>query len=377
MQQISGHAWCVSIHLLLRSGRSTSAATASAEAATELRLELAGGSSLGLALTSIAALTSTVVVTVAATSAAASATASTVIAATEHAAGRSRAGLLDVRLGYDLGGEMEPLAEVVETLRGEGVVVVLPWEAGLDVAARGQRLAWKELENTHGRGRKILTSLDDVKVLGVDVAVLGEVEVLLCDENALCGDRVSACPCSKLRKIHERAIAMARRRGILTSEEVPGVKVSSCSWDRSRGGAMWSSAQEDIRVKIHVSIAPQCARRRVTNSWINLRSALGMSILTVVKSLEDVVGVGVGDGEWSSRWQPSQYQVWWIRACANKRGATHAKVDVPILRPFEVITLLARRYYPIVSTVSTLKGAQVSDCDYGLRLAVSGHCYRQ
>jgi hypothetical protein len=40
----------------------------------------------------------------------------------------------------------------------------------------------------------ILTSLDDEKVLGVDVSVLGKVEVLLCDENALCGDRVSACP---------------------------------------------------------------------------------------------------------------------------------------------------------------------------------------
>jgi hypothetical protein len=35
----------------------------------------------------------------------------------------------------------------------------------------------------------------DVKVLGVDLAVLGHVEVLLRDENALCGDRVSACPC--------------------------------------------------------------------------------------------------------------------------------------------------------------------------------------
>ena len=40
----------------------------------------------------------------------------------------------------------------------------------------------------------LLTSLDDEKVLGVDVSVLGKVEVLLCDENALCGDRVSACP---------------------------------------------------------------------------------------------------------------------------------------------------------------------------------------
>ena len=34
----------------------------------------------------------------------------------------------------------------------------------------------------------------DVKVLGVDLAMLGQVEVLLRDENALCGDRVSAYP---------------------------------------------------------------------------------------------------------------------------------------------------------------------------------------
>lgn len=86
--------------------------------------------------------------------------------------------LLDVRLGDDLSRQVEPLAEVVETLGGEGVVVVLPREAGLQVAAGGERLA----------------SLDDVKVLGVDVAVLGKVEVLLSNENALCGDRVSASP---------------------------------------------------------------------------------------------------------------------------------------------------------------------------------------
>ena len=41
----------------------------------------------------------------------------------------------------DLGGEVQPLPEVVETLGGEGVVVVLPRELGLDVATRGQRLA--------------------------------------------------------------------------------------------------------------------------------------------------------------------------------------------------------------------------------------------
>jgi hypothetical protein len=40
----------------------------------------------------------------------------------------------------------------------------------------------------------LLTSLDDEEVLGVNFTVLGEVEVFLRDENALCGDRVSACP---------------------------------------------------------------------------------------------------------------------------------------------------------------------------------------
>lgn len=49
--------------------------------------------------------------------------------------------LLDVGGGDNLGGEVEPLAEVVKTLGGEGVVVVLPGELGLDVTARVQRLA--------------------------------------------------------------------------------------------------------------------------------------------------------------------------------------------------------------------------------------------
>ena len=77
--------------------------------------------------------------------------------------------LLDVRLGHDLGGQVQPLAEVVEALGGEGVVVPLPAELGLEEAARGEGLA----------------GLDDVEVLGVDFAVLGLVEVLLGDEDAL------------------------------------------------------------------------------------------------------------------------------------------------------------------------------------------------
>ena len=49
--------------------------------------------------------------------------------------------LLDVGGRNDLSGEVKPLPEVVETLGGEGVVVVLPRELGLDVATRGQGLA--------------------------------------------------------------------------------------------------------------------------------------------------------------------------------------------------------------------------------------------
>ena len=48
--------------------------------------------------------------------------------------------LLDVGGGDNLSGEVEPLAEVVQTLGGEGVVVVLPREAGLDETAGVKRL---------------------------------------------------------------------------------------------------------------------------------------------------------------------------------------------------------------------------------------------
>lgn len=52
-----------------------------------------------------------------------------------------RLGLLHVGGRDNLGGEMEPLAEVGETSLGEGVVVVLPRELGLEVATAGERLA--------------------------------------------------------------------------------------------------------------------------------------------------------------------------------------------------------------------------------------------
>ena len=143
-------------------------ATATTIAATELRSELARSTTL-LALTSIAPAVSTLAVTTVATTATAE-WAPLALALTEHSTGRSmRSLLLDVGGGDDLGGEVKPFAEVVKTLGGQGVVVVLPGELGLDIAAGSQGLA----------------SLDHEEVLGVDVGVLGKVEVLLSDEYTL------------------------------------------------------------------------------------------------------------------------------------------------------------------------------------------------
>lgn len=106
----------------------------------QLRSKVAGRTAL-LALASLTASVTTLPVTAVTTTTATESTLTTALVA-EHATGRSvRPLLLDVGSGNDLGGEMEPLAEVVETLGGEGIVVVLPGELGLDVAAAGQRLA--------------------------------------------------------------------------------------------------------------------------------------------------------------------------------------------------------------------------------------------
>jgi len=113
-----------------------SGTTATAESTTELRSELARGTTL-LALTLLAA---AVLATAALTAGTTAVT--TTLLTTEHATrGSVAALLLDVGLGNDLGGKVEPLAEVVETLSGEGVVVPLPRELGLEVAAGGKRLA--------------------------------------------------------------------------------------------------------------------------------------------------------------------------------------------------------------------------------------------
>jgi hypothetical protein len=52
-----------------------------------------------------------------------------------------RALLLDVRRRHDFGRQVKPFAEIVEALRCEGVVIVLPGELSLEVAAGGQGLA--------------------------------------------------------------------------------------------------------------------------------------------------------------------------------------------------------------------------------------------
>ena len=49
--------------------------------------------------------------------------------------------LLDVGSGNDLGWEMEPVAQVFETLGSQGVVVVLPRKASLEEATGGEGLA--------------------------------------------------------------------------------------------------------------------------------------------------------------------------------------------------------------------------------------------
>lgn len=71
---------------------------------------------------------------------------------------------------------MEVLTQVLNTLVGKGVVIVLPRELSLNVTLRGQRLQ----------------GLDDIQVLGVDLLVLWLVEVLLGDSNTLC-KLVSKC----------------------------------------------------------------------------------------------------------------------------------------------------------------------------------------
>lgn len=108
--------------------------TATTKPTTERRRELAGG-------TALLALVTTTVATVPVTTA--TTTTRTTVITAHHATRRSmRALLLDVRSGHNLGGNVQPFTQVVKTLGRQGVVVVLPREPALDVAAR--------LEGLHG-----------------------------------------------------------------------------------------------------------------------------------------------------------------------------------------------------------------------------------
>lgn len=109
----------------------STSATATGETTAERRGELAGGTTLlallAAAVTTLTGNTGTTLAT---------------LLTTEHAT-RGSVGtlLLDVGSGDNLGGKVQPLAEVVQTLGGEGVVVVLPRELGLDEAPGVQGLA--------------------------------------------------------------------------------------------------------------------------------------------------------------------------------------------------------------------------------------------
>ena len=52
-----------------------------------------------------------------------------------------RALLLDVSRRHDLSWQVKPFAQVFESFGRQGVVVILPGESGLEVAAGGEGLA--------------------------------------------------------------------------------------------------------------------------------------------------------------------------------------------------------------------------------------------
>ena len=117
--------------------------------------------------------------------------------------------------------------------------------------------------------------------------MLGKVEVLLSDENALCGDRVSACPC--MQQSREKYIRVCHSHGsrvgrILTSEEVPRdnmlamINYSFCNGELEEMAHV--QVVEFLIVKLDISTEARVEELRRTNSWIFLRSSLGISILT-------------------------------------------------------------------------------------------------
>jgi hypothetical protein len=163
-----------------------------------LGVEFTRGTAL-LALTSITSSVTTLTVTTVATTAAAEGSA-LALTLTQHASGRNVGLLLlDVGSRDDLGGQVKPLSKVVETLGGQSVVVPLPRELSLDVAAAGQGLQ----------------SLDDIEVLDIELGVLREVVVLGGDEHALAEQSlVDGLPVS-LRDKHLGGSAMIKMSRLL------------------------------------------------------------------------------------------------------------------------------------------------------------------
>merc|ERR1712093_22673 len=110
----------------LRSRRSSTTSGTTSETTAELRSELSRWCTLLALSTSItSAVSSLTISTTATTSTERLALALTLT--THHSAGRGvRSLLLDAGSWDNLSGEVKPFAEVVKTLRGEGVVVILP-----------------------------------------------------------------------------------------------------------------------------------------------------------------------------------------------------------------------------------------------------------
>lgn len=112
--------------------------------------------------------------------------------------------LLNVRGWHNFSWKMEPLAEVVQTLWGEGVVVVLPRELSLDIASGGERLA----------------SLHDIQVLGINVVVLWEVVVLLGDKDTLAEEVLVDLLAISLGNKPSNQLALLNCIGIFTSKKL-------------------------------------------------------------------------------------------------------------------------------------------------------------
>ena len=99
-----------------------------------------------------------------------------------------RALLLDVSRRDNLSGKVQPFSEVLEAFGGQSVVVVLPGESGLKVAAGGERLAGFDDLEIISHFQAGFLGWSYIEVLGVDIAMLGLVVVLFGDEHTLLED---------------------------------------------------------------------------------------------------------------------------------------------------------------------------------------------